>query len=159
MMSLIPVPKSQYHELKSMYFDYIHELLPYEHNGREGVSDEQSWRFQIHRGIHHLWIVEDGKHVGFLFHGLAQLPSGQEYQEIIQFYIIPSERGKGFGKKAVNLFLLAMQTNRCDRIMYLVLRKNPALGFWDKVLEKYPQIAETSVQPDNEDEVWFFRQI
>jgi len=144
-------------ELKSMYFDYIRELLPYEHDNRAGVSDEQSWRMQFAEGCSHSWICEDGRHVGFVFFGPVQLRR-HRYWEIIQFYVIPSERRKGIGTKALNaLFRLLQRYEWSDRLMYLVLRKSPANAFWNKALSGTEVLKEPEVKPENDEEAWFFR--
>ena len=160
MTAIIPVntsSASEKHDLKTMYFDYIRELLPYEHDNRAGVSDEQSWRMQFAEGCSHSWICEDGRRVGFVFFGPVHADRAR-YWEIIQFYVIPSERRKGIGTKALNaLFLHLRRYEWSDRLMYLVLRKNPANAFWNKVLSGTEVLDEPAVGPENDEEVRFFR--
>lgn len=73
MTAIIPVntsSASEKHDLKTMYFDYIRELLPYEHDDRCGISEEESFLLQLAPGEKHLRIPENGKRVGFKFYGL-----------------------------------------------------------------------------------------
>lgn len=143
--------------LKQMYFSYISELLPFEHDGRSDVSDEQSWLMQFAEGCCHDWIREDGKNVGFIFYGPVEME--QRYWEIAQFYVIPSSRRKGVGSRALDELLRVFRQSewRADRLMYLVLRHNPAKAFWDRALSFLPAVREPAVEAEDPDAIWYFR--
>ena len=144
--------------LKQMYFSYIAELLPFEQDSRSGVSDEQSWLMQFTEGCCHVWIRENGKNVGFIFYGPIELEH-QRYWEIVQFYVIPSSRRTGVGSRALDELLMVFRQSewRADRLMYLVLRNNPANAFWDRVLSHLPQVRESAVDAEDPDDIWYFR--
>lgn len=157
---LVPVnlsSETEIDELKSMYFDYIGELLPFEQEGRSAISDEQSWLLQFAELCSHDWVREDGRNVGFVFYGPVELE--QRYWEIVQFYFIPSCRRTGVGSRALDVLLQKFRKSdwKADRLMYLVLRRNPANAFWDRALSHLPPVREPAVDAEEPEDVWYFR--
>ena len=142
--------------LKDMYYDYIHELLPYESFDRSDVSDEESWKMQFSDGTRHCWILRGNERVGFVFYRPVTI--FERYWEIVQFYIVPSARRRGIGTAAVKeLTSLVRKEEWADRIMYMVLKRNPANAFWEKALSEFPDVEEPEVGPRNSEEVWFLK--
>lgn len=142
--------------LKDMYHGYTHELLPYESSDRLNVSDEESWKMQFSDDTRHCWILRGDERVGFVFYRPVTI--FERYWEIVQFYIVPSARRRGIGTAAVReLFSLVRNEEWADRIMYMVLKRNPANAFWEKALSELPDVEEPEVEPNNPEEVWHLK--
>ena len=142
--------------LKDMYYDYIRELLPYESSDRLDVSDEESWKMQFSDDTRHCWILRGDERVGFVFYRPVTI--FERYWEIAQFYIVSSARRRGIGTAAVKkLISLIRKEEWADRVMYMVLKRNPANAFWEKALSEFPDVEKPEVEPGNPEEVWYLK--
>ncbi|HXH99652.1 MAG TPA: GNAT family N-acetyltransferase [Sphingobacteriaceae bacterium] len=97
----------------------------------DNMYSEKALKEQMSEGIHFLLIETDGKPAGFAGYSLAD----HEYMifKLHKIYVLPSEQGKGIGKKLVEHVLLLTRGNGGKIVELNVNRLNPSLAFYKKL--------------------------
>ena len=97
----------------------------------QNIYSEEALKRQLSEGARFVIIERDEKPVGFAGYSLED--SGDRILKLHKLYLLPSEQGKGTGKKLIEwLEKLAGQQN-AEIFELNVNRNNPALSFYKKL--------------------------
>jgi diamine N-acetyltransferase len=97
----------------------------------EEIYSEKALIMQMNAGINFLLTESEGKARGFAGYSLIDTESG--IYKIHKIYLLPSEQGKGTGKKLIE-YITSLALNKGGKIIELnVNRSNPAFNFYKKL--------------------------
>jgi len=113
---------------------FIRELADYEHMLSEVVANEENisdWLFDKQRA-QVIFIVKDGKEIGFaLFYHNFSTILGRSGLYIEDLYIIPKERGKGYGTQTLRYLAQLALERSCGRMEWCCVDWNtPSIEFY-----------------------------
>ena len=117
--------------LSNLLDEYLEEL--FEKDKKELGPYKYLDNYFIEPNRHPFFILTDGKIVGFALINLNDPLSDDIKHAISEFYIFPKYRNKGIGEKAVKQIFDIFLGDWAIR----VLKKNPAIRFWRKVIKEY----------------------
>lgn len=96
----------------------------------DDMYSENVLREQIQNGVEFILVKREGEEVAFAGYSIESLDTS--VLKIHKLYVLPSEQGKGTGKKLIeHLTSLAKDLN-IEILELNVNRANPALGFYEK---------------------------
>ena len=126
MMQLVPVEPSERDALLRVALAYWNELMP-----KASVLDDPAayfesrfkWQGTIKRPH---WSMLQTERIGFVSFSLKPPRA-----DILDFYILPAHRRRGYGTQLLNCTLAHFDAHQIERIDLNVRRDNPhALAFW-----------------------------
>ena len=95
----------------------------------EDMYSERALKEQMRKEIKFLLVKRYDTNVAFAGYSIE----GQKTLKIHKLYILPSEQGKGTGKILVSHLMDLAQRSNIAQVELNVNRKNPALGFYEKM--------------------------
>jgi ribosomal protein S18 acetylase RimI-like enzyme len=90
--------------------------------------NEKALLQQMAEGVTFLIAERENQAVGFA--GYKSEHSGANFYKLLKLYVLPSEQGKGTGKKMVQYVMEICKAARVEVLELNVNRDNPALGFY-----------------------------
>ncbi|MGB4775232.1 MAG: GNAT family N-acetyltransferase [Daejeonella sp.] len=104
------------------------------------MYSEEALTNQINAEIEFLLAEDENKPIGFAAYSLTAEPPNKIYK-LHKLYILPTEHGKGTGKKLVDEVIKLAQPKGGKVLELNVNRANPALGFYQKLgFEIYQEV-------------------
>ena len=113
---------------------FIRELAAYEHMAGEVVATEallEEWLFDRQKA-EVIFAVDDGKDVGFalFFHNFSTF-LGRAGIYLEDLYVLPEQRGRGFGKGLITALARIAAERGCGRLEWWCLDWNkPSIDFY-----------------------------
>jgi len=105
----------------------------------DNMYSEKALTEQVNEGIHFMITETDNRPTGFA--GYSLVNQEEMIYKLHKIYVLPSEQGKGIGKKLVEHVLLLTRGNGGKIIELNVNRLNPSLAFYKKLgFEVYQKI-------------------
>lgn len=119
-----------------MYHIYLKDLALYSKNITDQTDDwiDTHYFYDIH--LQKLFILDEGSVVGFIILQYVDEACGiaPPLWYIVEFFILPQFREKGYGTKAIELFLC----NYPGDFFYYILKGNiPAKRFWTHITKTF----------------------
>lgn len=128
--------------LLELYKDYCEELNQYDDKFYPEGQDERVFSdYEETEGVNISKIDKGGKHIGFLI----TLEKSKNELFICEAYVLPEYRRHGYMREAVKD---ALRSRKC-MIRFMVFRDNPALKFWEKMMQEagYRRVARQEHTP------------
>ena len=138
-------------EFIKMYKDYVRTLAPYNPEIEVALAGDYASGYlaqEIMGGIFvYLLKTQEDKTVGFIIVGSGETYTAPKTNWCIhEFYILPKQRRKGFGTKALEKF----QKTHTGKVCYFVLKRNkPAQAFWKAAAERLNWVALPASEYEN----------
>lgn len=136
MINYNPKNTKQIHQFRNMYRDYIAELSIYSERLRtEPITRDELYNIDTNPLLERYFLTDpNNKPIGFLLLGFEENTQPGTDWYIAEFYIQPSARHQGNGRKAVKEMLQTHPGTFC----YFVLQKNlSAQNFWNIMQKEF----------------------